>query len=125
MALTVLVADDDGDIRELIAFKLEQSGFAVVAAEDGPSALAAAVAHLPDIAVLDVMMPGLSGTDVCRAMRNDQATVDIPVILLTAKAQEGDVQAGFAAGADDYVVKPFSPRELLSRVQAVLARTVR
>jgi DNA-binding response OmpR family regulator len=122
---TVLVADDDRDIRDLVAFKLEQAGYTVYAVEDGLSALETARATRPDLAVLDVMMPGLSGVDVTRELRVDPTTARTPVILLTARAQESDVEAGFSTGADDYVVKPFSPRELLSRVQAVLARTRR
>ena len=119
----VLVADDDRDIRELVAFKLGQAGFVVETAEDGVQALAAALQDRPDLAVLDVMMPGLSGLDVARQLRADGRTATVPIILLTARAQESDVEGGFAAGVDDYVIKPFSPRELLSRVQAVLART--
>jgi two-component system, OmpR family, phosphate regulon response regulator PhoB len=121
----VLVADDDADIRDLVAFKLGQSGYRVITAPDGPSALAAAVMELPDLAVLDVTMPGMSGTDVCRALRADPATAGMAIIVLTARAQEADVQAGFKAGADDYVAKPFSPRELASRVEALLARVRR
>ena len=120
---SVLVADDDRDIRELVAVKLRQAGYAVLAVQDGAAALSVLLEQRPDLAVLDVMMPGLSGLDVCRTVRGSAATASIPVILLTAKAQEGDVERGFAVGADDYVVKPFSPRELVSRVQAVLART--
>src|SRR4051812_17347677 len=119
----ILVADDDEDIRELVLFKLEAAGFDVTAVDNGVSALEAARDQPPDLVLLDVMMPGLSGIDVCRALRAEQATVQLPVILLTARAQEGDVQIGFGAGADDYVVKPFSSRELVSRVEAVLART--
>jgi DNA-binding response OmpR family regulator len=119
----VLIADDDPDIRDLVAFKLEQSGFDVTAVEDGLSALAAARKQTPDLALLDVMMPGMSGVDVCRQLRSDPATAALPVILLTARAQEGDVEVGFGSGADDYVIKPFSPRELVNRVEAVLART--
>jgi len=119
---TVLVADDDGDIRELVSFKLQAAGYDVITASDGTQALAQLIAARPDVAVLDVMMPGLSGTDVLRAAREHPDVRHTRVILLTAKAQEGDVAAGFELGADDYVVKPFSPRELLSRVQAVLAR---
>jgi len=119
---TVLVADDDSDIRELVSFKLGQAGYEVLAVGDGAEALEAARAHRPDLAILDLMMPGLSGLDVCSQLRREEATAAVPVIMLTAKAQEQDVATGFAAGADDYVVKPFSPRELVSRVQAVLAR---
>lgn len=121
---TVLVADDDQDIRELVELKLSSAGYDVLTVGDGQAALDALMARQPDVAVLDVMMPVMSGTDVLRALR--QRTGDglreTKVILLTAKAQEADVEIGFALGADDYVVKPFSPRELLSRVQAVLGR---
>jgi len=118
----ILIADDDPDIRDLVAFKLEQAGFDVVAVEDGLSALSATRSDPPDLVVLDVMMPGMSGIDVCRELRASEATATLPIILLTARAQEGDVEVGFGAGADDYIVKPFSPRELVSRVEAVLAR---
>ena len=119
----ILVADDDMDIRDLVAFKLEQAGFDVTAVDNGLAALTAARLEPPDLMVLDVMMPGMSGIDVCRELRNDRSTAGLPVILLTARAQEGDVEVGFGAGADDYIVKPFSPRELVNRVEAVLART--
>jgi DNA-binding response OmpR family regulator len=119
----ILVADDDMDIRDLVAFKLEQAGFDVTAVDNGLAALTAARQVLPDLVVLDVMMPGMSGIDVCRELRGDHNTAGLPIILLTARAQEGDVQVGFGVGADDYIVKPFSPRELVSRVEAVLART--
>jgi DNA-binding response OmpR family regulator len=118
-----LVADDDPDVRELVTFKLEQAGFRVVAVADGVHALEAIDNELPSIALIDVMMPGLSGIDVVRELRRDPATRGLPVILLTAKAQEHDIEAGFATGADDYVAKPFSPRELLSRVTALMARS--
>jgi DNA-binding response OmpR family regulator len=118
----ILIADDDEDIRELVVFKLEAAGFDVTAVDNGPAAVDKAREHPFDLAVLDVMMPGLSGVDVCRALRSEPETAKLPVILLTARGLEGDVQIGFGAGADDYVVKPFSPRELVSRVEAVLAR---
>ena len=120
---TILIADDDTDIRDLVVFKLEQAGYDVVPVGDGLAALEGVRHHAPDLCVLDLMMPGLSGLDVCAELRRDPVTAALPVIMLTAKAQEADVTAGFATGADDYVVKPFSPRELLSRVQAVLARS--
>ncbi|HEX3005834.1 MAG TPA: response regulator [Angustibacter sp.] len=120
---TVLVADDDRDIRELVAFKLQAAGFTVLTAADGDDALAQVLQHRPDLAVLDVMMPGRSGRQVLQEVRGHDEVGGTRVILLTAKAQESDVESGFSLGADDYVVKPFSPRELLSRVQAVLART--
>ena len=121
-AVRVLVADDDPDICELVLFKLRQSGYAAHSCGDGPSALSEARADRPDLLVLDLNMPGMSGLDVCRALRADPATAAIPVIMLTARSSEADVGAGFAAGADDYVPKPFSPRELVSRVEAVLSR---
>ncbi len=120
---TILIADDDTDIRDLVVFKLEQAGHTVIAVGDGLAALEGARRERPDLCVLDLMMPGLSGLDVCADLRRNEATASIPVIMLTAKAQEADVTAGFATGADDYVVKPFSPRELVSRVAAVLARS--
>jgi DNA-binding response OmpR family regulator len=118
----VLVADDDADIRDLVAFKLEQAGFEVIAVEDGQSALEQARTRQPTLAVLDVSMPGLSGIDVCRMLRSDPATAGMLIIMLTARVQEQDVEGGFSAGADDYVTKPFSPRELVSRIQALLSR---
>jgi DNA-binding response OmpR family regulator len=118
----VLVADDDRDIRDLVVFKLEQAGYDVLGVDDGLAALEEARRQRPDLLLLDVMMPGLSGLDVARQVRADPGTADVPIIMLTAKAQESDVETGFAHGADDYVIKPFSPRELVSRVQAVLSR---
>lgn len=119
----IVVADDDADIRDLVVFKLQQSGHHVVPVGDGVAAVEACREQLPDLAVLDVMMPGMSGFDACRALRADPSLAGIPVILLTARAQETDIEQGFNVGADDYVVKPFSPRELASRVSAVLQRS--
>jgi DNA-binding response OmpR family regulator len=118
----VLVADDDKDILALVAFRLERSGYEVVTAVDGEEALRLARERTPDLVVLDVMMPKLTGYDVTRELRADEATSRIPVILLTARVQEADVARGFEAGADDYVKKPFSPQELRARVQAILGR---
>ena len=118
----VLVADDDDDIRDLVAFRLDRAGYEVLRAGDGQQALDLAKEHVPDLAVLDVMMPKLTGYDVTRELRANAATSRIPVILLTARVQEADVARGFEAGADDYVKKPFSPQELKARVQAVLGR---
>ena len=118
----VLVADDDDDIRDLVAFRLDRAGYEVLRAGDGQQALDLAKEHVPDLAVLDVMMPKLTGYDVTRELRADAATSRIPVILLTARVQEADVARGFEAGADDYDKKPFSPQELKARVQAVLGR---
>jgi DNA-binding response OmpR family regulator len=118
----ILVADDDVDIRELVEFKLSTLGHEVVAVADGAAAIDACQASRPDLAVLDVMMPGVSGLDAIRAIRADPALADLPVILLTARAQESDVETGFDSGADDYITKPFSPRELAARVEALLTR---
>jgi two-component system, OmpR family, response regulator len=118
----ILVADDDGDIRDLVVFKLTQAGYDVEAVQDGAAALQSIEASPPRLAILDVMMPGLSGIDVLRKVRADERLKDLEVILLTAKSRDIDVDAGFATGASDYVIKPFSPRELLHRVNALVAR---
>ena len=120
----ILVADDDVDIRELVEFKLSTLGHEITAVADGAAAVEACQASRPDLAVLDVMMPGVSGLEAIRAIRADPGLADLPVILLTARAQESDVQSGFAYGADDYITKPFSPRELAARVEALLSRSV-
>lgn len=119
---TVLLAEDDADIRLLMTFKLEQAGHKVRAFGDGASALADAHEHPPDLAVLDVLMPGMTGLELCGALRKNPATADVLVILLTARAQQPDITAGLAAGATDYIVKPFSPRELAARIETLLAR---
>lgn len=118
----VLVADDDPDIRDLVVFKLGQSGYRTTAVGDGSSALETIRSEHPDMVVLDVMMPGLSGLDVLREVRADASLADVAVILLTARSRDDDVDQGFGAGADDYVVKPFSPRELAHRVSGVFQR---
>jgi len=118
----VLVADDDADMRELIRYRLERSGYTVVTAVDGQEAVTLAAEHVPALAVIDVMMPRLDGFEVTRLLRAAPETARMPVILLTARAQEADVAQGFAAGADDYIRKPFSPQELSARVQAILGR---
>ena len=120
--IRIVVADDDQDILDLVVFKLTQAGYDAVPVSDGVAALAAIEAELPRLAILDVMMPGLSGMDVLRTVRANEATKDLDVILLTARARDADVDTGFASGASDYVIKPFSPRELMHRVNAVLAR---
>jgi DNA-binding response OmpR family regulator len=119
---TVLVADDDDDVLALVVRRLERDGYTVITARDGAEALRMAQENAPDLAVLDVMMPHLTGYEVTQKLREDPATQRIPVILLTARVQEADVKRGFLAGADDYIKKPFSPQELRSRVQAVLGR---
>ena len=118
----VLAADDDPDILELVAFRLGRAGYTVLQAHDGQEAFDLAVAEKPDLAVLDVMMPKMDGYEVTRRLREEEATKGMPIILLTARAQDTDVTTGFDAGADDYLRKPFSPQELGARVQAILGR---
>lgn len=118
MTARILVVDDDRDIRDLVTIKLESAGLEVEARSDGLQALEAARLGGWSAIVLDVMMPGMSGVDVLRALRESGDRT--PVVLLTARGQEKDIEAGFAAGADDYVTKPFSPRALLARVTAQL-----
>jgi DNA-binding response OmpR family regulator len=120
---TVLVIDDEKDVLELLRYNFEKNGFDVIAARDGESGLKAAAASPPDAIVLDIMMPGLDGLGVCRRLREEPRTARIPIILLTAKAGEADRVVGLELGADDYVVKPFSPRELVARIRALLRRT--
>lgn len=112
----IVLAEDDPDISALVTRKLVHAGFRVESVTDGRAAWRLIQQERPALVLLDIMMPGLTGVDVCRRMRSVQATADIPVILLTARASQNDVQAGLEAGADDYFVKPFSPRELLRRV---------
>jgi DNA-binding response OmpR family regulator len=118
----ILAADDDPDILQLVAFRLGRSGYRVLQANDGEEALALAMEDPPDLAVLDVMMPKMDGLEVARRLRAAEATKHIPIIMLTARAQDIDVQGGFEAGANDYLRKPFSPKELRTRIQALLAR---
>ena len=118
----ILAADDDEDILQLVAFRLGRSGYRVLQAHDGEEALALATEHVPDLAVLDVGMPKMDGFEVVRRLRAQEATKSIPVIMLTARAQDTDVEEGFDAGANDYLRKPFSPQELRARVQSMLGR---
>jgi DNA-binding response OmpR family regulator len=118
----ILVADDDPDILDLVVYVLTQAGFDTVGVTDGVAALAAIEDDPPRLAILDIMMPGMSGDEVLRRVRASETIGDLGVILLTARARDSDVDSGFASGASDYVIKPFSPRELLQRVNAVLAR---
>jgi DNA-binding response OmpR family regulator len=120
---TILVIDDEPDLVELVQVNLEKDGYQVIVAQDGKSGLEIALKHVPDLVVLDVMMPGIDGLEVCRQLRADSRTKSIPMIMLTAKAGEADRVVGLELGADDYVTKPFSPRELAARVKALLRRT--
>ena len=116
----VLVADDDEDIRALVSLRLQRSGYEVVAARDGEEAFRLACERRPDVAVLDVGMPRLTGFEVTARLREHAGTRDLPVILLTARAQESDVARGYEAGADAYISKPFNPQELRDSVRALL-----
>ncbi|BBB00997.1 putative two-component system response regulator [Actinacidiphila reveromycinica] len=115
----VLVVDDDPTVAEVVAGYLDRAGFAVERAADGPSAVARAASSRPDLVVLDLMLPGMDGLEVCRRLREDGP---LPVVMLTARGDEDDRILGLEVGADDYVTKPFSPRELVLRVEAVLRR---
>jgi two-component system phosphate regulon response regulator PhoB len=119
---TILIIEDENDLAELVAFNLEKEGYRPLIAPDGPSGLEAARHNSPDLILLDLMLPGMSGMEICKVLKSNDKTVRIPVIMLTAKGEEIDRVVGFEVGADDYVIKPFSPRELLLRVKAVLRR---
>ncbi len=118
----VLVVEDDADIRELIRYNLAEEGFTVDEAGDGPQALDRIQRRMPDLVVLDLMLPGMPGLDICRRIRSAPATAQLPILIVTAKGTEVDRVLGLEMGADDYVVKPFSPRELVARVKALLRR---
>ena len=120
---TILVVEDEKDIRDLLRFHLEQEGYTVREADSGEAALAQVAAERPAMIVLDLMLPGTDGLEVCRRLRTAEATRAVPVIMLTARAAEVDRVLGLELGADDYMTKPFSPRELVARVKAVLRRT--
>jgi len=120
---TILVVDDEPDIRELVRFHLVQEGYAVCEADTGERALALATTAKPALIMLDLMLPGTDGFEVCRRLRKDETLGGVPIIMLTARATEVDRVLGLELGADDYITKPFSPRELVARVRAVLRRS--
>ena len=122
MASRVLIVEDERDIRDLVLFHLEREGFQVSSASSGEEALRQVRHASPDIVLLDLMLPAMGGLEVCRKLRQDPATVALPIVMLTAKGDEVDRVLGLELGADDYIVKPFSPKELLARVRAVLRR---
>ncbi len=123
MAHRVLIVEDEPDIRDLLVFHLEREGYQVVQSRSGPEALRLARATPPDLVLLDLMLPEMDGLEVCRRLRQDPATMALPIVMLTARGDEVDRVLGLELGADDYVVKPFSPRELVARIRAVLRRT--
>jgi len=118
----VLIIEDEKDLAELLAFNLEKEGYSAICAHDGKLGLEQAGAFLPDLILLDLMLPGMLGTDVCKALRKDLRTAHIPIMMITAKGDEIDRVVGFEVGADDYIVKPFSMREVTLRIKAVMRR---
>lgn len=125
MSQQILIVEDEADIRELLRFNLEREGFSVLEAADGNEGLKLARQHMPDLMLLDVMLPGFDGFEVCRRLGAQSETANIPVLMLTARGEEMDRVVGLSLGADDYVVKPFSVRELMLRIKAVLRRGTR
>ena len=118
----ILVIEDEADILEVTQYNLTREGYRVSTSRDGEEGLARARRDAPDLVILDLMLPGLDGLEVCRRMQSDPITSAIPIIMVTAKGEESDVVIGLQLGADDYVAKPFSPKELVARVRAVLRR---
>jgi DNA-binding response OmpR family regulator len=118
----ILIAEDERDIRDLITYTLQFAGYEVVSAGDGEEAVQLALQEMPDLVLLDVRMPRMTGYEACKAIKADEKTKGIPVVFLSAKGQEAEVQAGIQAGAVEYMVKPFSPDQLTARVQVVLAK---
>ncbi len=119
---TLLVIEDDADIVEIIQYNFEREGYRIIAASNGEKGIDAAKARRPALVILDLMLPGQDGIEVCKRLRADAETRNIPIVMLTAKGEESDVIVGLGVGADDYVTKPFSPKELISRIGAVLRR---
>ncbi len=120
----ILVVDDEADLVELVSYNLRKDGFIVDSASDGETALTKVRKGKYDLAILDLMLPGIQGMELCRILRNDSKTARLPIIMLTAKGEEVDRILGLEMGADDYMTKPFSPRELIARVNAVLRRSI-
>jgi len=119
----ILIIDDEPDVIDILAMNLKSAGYSVLTAENGVAGLNKARMEMPQLIVLDLMLPGMSGFEVCKALRKDAATAKIPIIMLTAKSEEVDRIVGLELGADDYVSKPFSPREIILRIQSVLRRS--
>jgi DNA-binding response OmpR family regulator len=118
----ILIAEDEPDIRELVAFTLRFAGHEVIATSNGEEALQQATQIVPDIIIMDVRMPRMTGYDACRAMKADVALKDIPVVFLSAKGQDSEIQTGLDVGAEEYLLKPFAPNQLAERVKAILAK---
>jgi two-component system, OmpR family, alkaline phosphatase synthesis response regulator PhoP len=120
--MKILIVDDEAPIRELIRYNLEKEGFGTVSAENGTEALRLARNGNPSLIILDLMLPDMSGLDVCRVLKNDTKTMAVPIIIVTAKTEDADIVTGLELGADDYVTKPFSPKVLSARIKSVLRR---
>jgi two-component system, OmpR family, alkaline phosphatase synthesis response regulator PhoP len=120
MSKKILIAEDEVHVAKIIQFKLEKNGYEVIHKENGKEALAYAISEKPDLILLDVMMPGMNGFDVLKAIKNHPDIKDIPTVMLTALGQESDTVKGFDLGVEDYIVKPFRPAELLSRINRIL-----
>lgn len=118
----IIVIEDEADILEVIEHNLSREGYAVFSATSGDSGLQMTLSEVPDLVLLDIMLPGMDGLAVCHELKSNDATKQIPIIMVTAKGEESDIVLGLGIGADDYIVKPFSPKELVSRVKAVLRR---
>jgi len=118
----ILIVEDDRDITEMVEYNLTEEGYETVTAPDGRTGVELAGKRRPDLIILDIMLPVMDGFEVCRALKSDSLTADIPIIILSAKSQETDKVLGLELGADDYVTKPFSPRELIARMRAILRR---
>jgi len=125
MSQTILVAEDQQHVRSLIEYKLKNNGFDVLCVEDGTSALQKAEEIIPDLILLDVMMPLMTGFEVLSALKQNEKTKNIPILMVTAQSNEGEVLKGLELGADDYITKPFSPNELVARVKTTLLRRAR
>ena len=118
----ILIVEDEKDIIKMLEYNLKKEGFRILSVQDGEDALDSANKERPDLIILDLMLPGMDGLEVCRNLKGDTKTASIPLIMLTAKSQESDKVVGLELGADDYMTKPFSPRELIARIKAVLRR---
>jgi len=121
----ILIAEDERDIRELVSFSLQFGGFTVVQAANGAEAVEYAQKEMPDLILMDVRMPKMTGYEACRQMKTMESVRDIPVVFLSAKGQESEIQTGMEVGAEEYILKPFAPDELVKQVQAVLDRVIK
>jgi two-component system alkaline phosphatase synthesis response regulator PhoP len=122
MKETILIVEDEKDIVKMLEYNLKKEGFEILSVRNGEDAIESANKEHPDIVILDLMLPGIDGLEVCKSLKNNTKTATIPIIMLTAKSQESDKVVGLELGADDYMTKPFSPRELIARIKAILRR---